>query len=62
MTSKREREKNYLNFLLHKTDIKRHKRDILMFYFLLPPETVGSTPSTGIDGQADRISQIYTGV
>ncbi len=46
-------------FMLHKTDIKRHN---MKFYCLLPASTgtVGSTPSTGIDGQADRISQIYT--
>ena len=32
------------------------------FSCLLPASTgtVGSTPSTGINGQADRISQIYT--
>jgi len=34
------------------------------FYCLLPASTgtVGSTPSTGINRQADRISQINTGV
>ena len=54
--------------LLHKTDIKCH---IMTFYCLLPAflrnatqttGTVGSTPSTGINGQADRIPQIYTGI
>ena len=45
--------------LLHKTDIKCHN---MTFYCLFPADTgtVGSTTSTGIDDQADRISQINT--
>ncbi|NET25468.1 hypothetical protein [Okeania sp. SIO1I7] len=41
--------------LLYKTDIKRY---ITTFYCLLPASTeaVGGYSSTGIDGQADRIS------
>ncbi len=47
--------------LLHKTDIKRHN---MTFYCLLPASTeaVGGYSSTGIHGQADRISQIDTSV